>query len=147
MAYEISNSEDIIDVRNVIERVEELRSEIEDETELLGDHPDEPSTPARQTRLDNIEELRAELAPLESLLEDLAGYGGDHQWEGQWYPVSLIRDSYFEDHARELAEDIGGSDIRNASWPFNCIDWQKAAEQLQQDYSSVEFGGVTYWYR
>lgn len=147
MADEIDPAHDTIDVRELIERVEELRSEIEDETELLGDHPEEPSTPARQTRLDNIEVLRAELAPLESLLGDLAGYGGDHQWEGDWYPVTLIRESYFEDHARELAEDIGGADLRNAKWPFTCIDWSQAARELQQDYSSVEFGGVTFWYR
>lgn len=145
MADEISNSEDIIDVRNVIERVEELRSEIEDETELLGDHPDEPNTPARQTRLDNIEALRAELTPLENLLGEMAGYGGDHQWEGRRYPVTLIRDDYFPTYAEELAADI--SNVKAAEWPFNCIDWQKAAEQLKVDYSCAEFDGVTYWYR
>ncbi len=147
MSNDIDPAHDTIDVREVIERVEELRSEIEDETELLGDHPEGDDTPARRTRLDNIEALRTELAPLESLLDDLAGYGGDHQWEGQWYPVTLIRESYFPDYARELAEETGGSDIRNASWPFNCIDWQKAADELRHDYSTAEFGGVTFLYR
>jgi hypothetical protein len=33
------------------------------------------------------------------------------------------------------------------AWPRNCIDWKEAAEQLQQDYSCVEFDGTTYWYR
>lgn len=142
----IDEAEDILDVRDIIARVEELRSEIEDETELLGDHPEEPNTPARQTRLDNIEELRAELTPIESLLEDLAGYGGDHQWEGRWYPVTLIRDSYFEEHAREIAEDTGAVS-RDATWPNNHIDWTAAADELRADYSSVEFNGVTFWYR
>ena len=34
-----------------------------------------------------------------------------------------------------------------SNWPFNCIDWEKAAEELQQDYMSIDFDGVTYWMR
>lgn len=49
-------------------------------------------------------------------------------------------------HAQELADDIGAID-RNATWPCNCIDWDEAAEQLQQDYTEVDFDGVTYWVR
>lgn len=29
----------------------------------------------------------------------------------------------------------------------NYIDWKRAAEALQSDYTSVEFDGVTYWVR
>lgn len=32
-------------------------------------------------------------------------------------------------------------------WPFTCIDWDKAAQELQMDYTSVEFDGITYWVR
>ena len=90
--------------------------------------------------------LFAELATLEALLEEIKGYGGDHQWRGDWYPGSMIRDSNFEDYAQELADDIGAID-RNASWPCNCIDWERAARELQMDYTSVDYDGVTYWYR
>lgn len=127
MADEISNSEDIIDVRNVIERVEELREMRDGDAEHFADGEE------------------AELSALESLLGEMAGYGGDHQWEGQWYPVTLIRDDYFPTYAEELAADI--SNVKGAEWPFNCIDWQEAAEQLKVDYSCAEFDGVTYWYR
>jgi hypothetical protein len=59
---------------------------------------------------------------------------------------TLIRDSHFEDYARELAEDIGA--IKgDESWPLNCIDWEEAADQLKQDYFSVDFDGVNYWIR
>ena len=87
-----------------------------------------------------------ELETLEKLLEELKGRGGDEQWEGDWYPVTLIRDSYFEDYAQELAQDIGAVN-EDADWPNNCIDWEKAARELQWDYSLVEFDGVDYWYR
>jgi hypothetical protein len=80
------------------------------------------------------------------LLDNLSGNGGDHQWQGDWYPVTLIRDSYFTDYAEELANDIGLTDDRDA-WPYTCIDWERAARELRMDYTSVEYDGVTYWYR
>lgn len=60
--------------------------------------------------------------------------------------ISFIRDDYFVEYAKELADDIGAID-RNATWPLNHINWELAAEDLKWDYSSVEFGGETYWYR
>ena len=65
---------------------------------------------------------------------------------GDWYPVTLIRDSYFQDYAQELADEIGAIDNK-IGWPNTCIDWEKAARELQWDYSSVEVNGVTYWTR
>jgi len=72
--------------------------------------------------------------------------GGDEQWEGAWYPVTLIRDSYFENYAQELADGIGAINS-DARWPNNCIDWARAARELQADYTSVDFDGETYWCR
>ena len=115
---------DMIDIRDVIARVEFLE-------EVTGEHD---------------EETRHEQEILEGLLSDLKGYGGDEQWRGDWYPIALIRDSYFKTYAQDLAEDIGAID-RNARWPNTCIDWDKAARELQTDYSTVELDGTTYWYR
>jgi hypothetical protein len=86
-----------------------------------------------------------ELATLEGLLSELAGYGGDEQWEGDWYPVTLIRDSYFTEAMRELVSDIG--DLPKDIPSYLAIDWEATADNLRADYSSVEFDGVTYWYR
>lgn len=61
--------------------------------------------------------------------------------------ITLIPEDDFEDYARDLAEDLYGNDIRKSSWPFDCIDWEKAADSLRMDYSSVEYEGVTYLYR
>jgi hypothetical protein len=44
---------------------------------------------------------------LYDLLAELRGNGGDHEWRGDWYPVTLIRDSYFTEYAQSFAEDIG----------------------------------------
>lgn len=127
---EISNSDALIDVRDIIARVEELE---EDEADVEG-----------QAEL--FKEENAELVTLKALLEELAGNGGDEEWRGEWYPITLVRDSYFKDYAQELADDIGAINSE-ATWPNNCIDWEQAAEELQQDYSTVEFDGITYWFR
>lgn len=121
MADSIDKYSDIIDLRDVIARVEEL----------------EDSTDAEE-----LEELKM----LQDLLSELAGRGGDEQWRGDWYPVTLIRDSYFEEYAQELAEDIDAIDS-NAKWPMSCIDWDQAARELQMDYFSVDFDGVQFWTR
>lgn len=111
-------------------------------TDYIDDNPD----PDEDEEDERDDETRAQVALVKSVLDDLCGFGGDHQWEGDWYPGSLIADDYFERYAQDLADDIGAID-RNASWPTNCIDWEKAANELRVDYRSVEIDGKTYWYR
>lgn len=115
----INNYEDVIDSREIIERIEDLES-------------DEES-------LD--EEERDELKALREFAEEASGYAPDWQ-----YGATLIRDTYFKDYAMELAEDIGAID-GNATWPNTCIDWDQAARELQMDYTCVSFDGVDYWVR
>jgi hypothetical protein len=88
---------------------------------------------------DEEEELRI----LEALAEEAEGYAAD--WH---HGEALIRESYFETYAQQLADDLGytGSG-KTDHWPFTCIDWEQAAEELQQDYTSVDFDGVTYFIR
>ena len=59
----------------------------------------------------------------------------------------FVRDSYFVQYARELADDIVPYNERAGvpPWPLNCIDWLEAADELQQYYYDVDFDGVTYW--
>ena len=117
MKTTISNSDDIIDSRQVIERIEELQG-----LDALED--------------DDKEELLA----LEELQSEAEGYSDD--WK---YGVTLIRDSYFTEYAEELCKDIG--DIPKDIPHYIEIDWEKTAANIQQDYTSVEFDGVTYWVR
>ena len=60
---------------------------------------------------------------------------------------SAIADREFENHAQELAEDIGLIDGKQVDWPYRHIDWEAAAEELKMDYCDVEVEGVTYWVR
>lgn len=134
---EISNFDDMIDVRDVIERLEQLEDMISPvmllETMPAPDDGDGDTDDDAEYRL------------LRALLESLKGYGGDEQWRGDWYPISLIRDSYFVDAMQELCEEIG--DFPDGVPSYYVIDWEATANNLRVDYSSVEFDGVTYWYR
>jgi hypothetical protein len=127
---------DIIDIRDIIERIEELR----DEREQSDIPANEYGGPA-----DTWADERAELAALEGILSELAGCGGDEQWQGDWYPVTLISDSYFVDAMRELVQDIG--DLPRDIPAYLAIDWEATANNLRADYSCVDIGELTYWYR
>lgn len=116
---QITNTQDYIDSRDVIERIDELTADA--------------------AYLDEAE--RDELRALKELAREGEDYAPD--WE---YGATLIRDSYFKEYAQELAEDCGMVE-QGQSWPNYCIDWERAARDLQMDYSAVEFDGVTYWVR
>ena len=146
MSTNFDNNSDVIDSRDVIARIEELQGEkdefILDKTSTedsvsWGELADSQSTAEKEwDESDEGQELKVLLA-----LQDYAEVSPD--WT---YGETIIRDSYFEDYAQELAEDIGAIN-RDATWPNNCIDWEKAASELQYDYMQVSFDGVDYWIR
>ena len=141
MTKEISSFDDYIYVRDVIERFEELESE----RDSLQEEVAECAENSRENLAEWQEDSGGEFRLLESLLADLCGYGGFEQWRGDWYPYELIRDSAFVDAMRELVQDIGA--LPRDIPAYLAIDWEKTAENLRDDYSSVDFGGGTYWYR
>ena len=133
----VNLSADVIDVRDIIARVLELRDERDEYNEDMGSPDAWDGVPDGEPE---------ELAMLEDILSELAGYGGDEEFDGDWYPLELVADSYFQEYAQNLAEECGMVDT-NARWPMTCIDWEQAARELQMDYSSIEIRGFTYWYR
>lgn len=130
-------SADYIDVQDIIARVLELRDERDEYNEEMGSPDAWDGVPDGEPE---------ELVMLEGILSELAGYGGDEKFDGDWYPAQLIAESYFREYAQELAEDCGMVDT-NARWPRSCINWEQAARELQMDYSSIDIRGSTYWYR
>jgi hypothetical protein len=125
--------DDIIDVRDIIARVEELREERDSFCDDEGDIVWSDDNP------DDAEELNM----LESLLSDLCGYGGDEQWEDDWYPITLIHENYFEQSMDEMVADCYDVPKDLPYWITITLDY----DALKQDYSEVEFDGNTYYYR
>ena len=130
-------SADVIDVRDIIVRVLELRDERDTYNEKMGSPDAWAGVPDGESD---------ELGVLEGILSELAGYGGDAEFDGDWYPLELVADSYFQEYTQNLAEECGMVDT-NARWPMTCIDWEQAARELQMDYGGILIHGSTYWYR
>lgn len=116
---EITSSNDYIDTRDVINRIEYLKG--------LGKEADG--------------EEKEELGKLSTLISDLRDQANESPEDG----IFLIRDSYFEDYAREKPSDWY-SDYDETRWPFNCIDWSEAVVEFRQDYTEIEFDGETFWF-
>lgn len=123
----MDNTEDTIDSRDVIARIEELETNL-DPNQAAEDELDE----------DEIADLTEELRVLKALADEA---GGSPDWP---HGETLIRDDYFEAYAEEQAVSAGLISAE-AEWPLYCIDWERAARDLQMDYFAVDFDGVTYW--
>jgi len=89
------------------------------------------------------EDEKERIAALHKLEKGL-GCSLEEQAEADPY---FIAGADFEDYAREQAEDMYGKELKSSKWPFNCIDWSEAADELMSDYLSVDFDGETYYYR
>ncbi len=113
--------QNMFDSCNIEERINELTTELENETETESSDD--------QTELSELIEFRDDVSSTD--------------WEDC---IVFINEDYFENYARELAEDIGAIS-RDADWPTSCIDWGRAAQEVQIDYTSVEFGNTTYYYQ
>lgn len=125
--YSMCNLEDLISVEDLTDRLADL----EYANDCLDDGEELPEDEAK------------ELLALRDLVDELEGMGGDHQWRGDWYPATLIRESYFESYMDEMLENCGDIPKNMPSYLSITVDYVA----LQQDYSSVEVDGVTYWCR
>ena len=125
-------------VDDVTDRIEELESVLEEALEAI-EELDDAATPDVVEALLALKDstwpdMHEELVELRVFKDEV----GDSE--------QFILDENFKDYARDLAKEAGLVD-ESASWPYTCIDWAAAAEELKQDYTSVEMQGNTVWYR
>jgi hypothetical protein len=125
--HEISNSDDVIDSRDVIARLEELREK------TVG--------AADDFSREEMEELKI-LAALEEDASD------SPDWR---HGEALIRESYFTDYIEELINDCYElpKEMNSGEWPYRHmkIDFEAAAHDAKADYFSCDFDGITYLIR
>ena len=84
----------------------------------------------------------SKLAILNDLIVELRDNNSETLEDG----IQLVRDNYFTEYARQLAEETGAIPPK-LHWPLYCIDWEDAARELKMDYTPIDFWGVRYWYR
>src|SRR5215216_506825 len=117
---------DIVDLRDLWKRYEELNEELD--TEAQEPEFDAGDWHEEITERDMLRELFEEVG---------APFAG-----GEFDESTLILESYFERYAQDLAEEL--YEVAD-HWPFTCIDWSQAAEELKTDYTTYEIDGYTYW--
>lgn len=149
---EISNSDDVLDSRNVIARIEELEAErkaIADERQELSEGDDvaglSPEDVERLAELDQDltdwdDDNGEELADLKAFAAEGEQYAAD--WK---HGATLIRGTYFTEYCEDLCEDTWGlpKDLPG----FIVIDWEATARNLKHDYTEIEWAGVAYLVR
>ena len=106
-------------------------------------------SPSEATRIaEVIDRIEAESYPVEAVAAWRDYVGKDYAdldnlddfaeaYRGEWQSE--------ENYAETLAEDIGAVNAE-ATWPNNCIDWERAARDLFMDgyYSAEAPGGLIY---
>ena len=132
-----NNMDDVIDSRDIIERIAELRDMRET---YLSDFESESERAARTDHWNECTPEGEELETLEKLAAECESYADD--WE---YGVTLVRDSYFTDYAINLVEECGYISKDFPHWIE--VDWEATARNVRMDYTNVDFDGVTYWIR
>lgn len=143
---EISNREDVLNTRAMLDRVEELESENEDAEGVLKPGADWDD----QDDFDECRKLRIILAEVDENSDGNVRSG-----------ITLIRESYFTEYIKDYwmeagpefkeynpktfrDEDVKREDLFSRE-PFNFIDWKAVAESTRNDdYKDVDFDGVTY---
>ena len=135
MAEKIDNCDDVIDSREVVARIDELQAE--------KDAHEDPEASHSESWADSDPDAAQELEQLNGWYWKLRDVGGDTPEDG----LTLVRETYWVDYVKELAEETSEIDFSKLTWPLTCIDWEQAARELQMDYTSVDFDGITYYVR
>ena len=150
MTNVINNTDNTIDSRDVIARVEELEAE-ESELQQEIDEKEDQYTPEELTKnpapvivaKEALKEWRESEEGQELIaLKVLAAQGEDYapDWE---YGAQLIHEDYFEEAMDELLEDCGDIPKDLPSYLIITVDY----DALKQDYTELDFDGQTYYIR
>ena len=109
-----------LDSRDIVERLNYLENLPKEEVQEEEEYPDEYK---------ELFDLREEI--------------GKKYFD---FGITFIEVDYWEEYAEELAYDVGLADRNNTTFNWY-IDWEKWAEALSQDYSSVNLGSYEYYYQ
>jgi hypothetical protein len=130
----IDNNEDIIDSREIDERLQELEDDFLSWTEENADDIARAVTDVED--YENYDEL----VSLRALVEEGQDYG---DWS---YGTTLIRETYFTEYCRQMCEDNGEIPRDLPSYIASHIDWDGVAGEIMADiYMPLDYNGVNYY--
>lgn len=153
------------------EELDGLQSLVDDSEEELANFLKENGLPEDFPNGEYSEDILEELGQLEETLEEAEGNLNDfiisddkgeldmlkdivEQGESSpdWsYGEQLIHEDYFTEYTEELVNDCWEmpKEMRECKWPWSHMNmhWEAAAEELKQDYFTIEVDGETYYIR
>ena len=166
----ISNTDNVIGSRDIIERIEELSGDFQ----ALVDAIEASETDAdRETALSELAtwlightEIVPDLEALDGItfddvsdwaesddaheLKALLALADEADCSPDWsYGETLIHEDYFTDYIEELINDCYElpKEFNSGDWPWchMTLDYEAAADEAKQDYIEVTFDGQTYY--
>lgn len=146
---------DVIDSRDIIERIEELESILTDA------HAAETESGATDLDFDEwLDAMRAAASPASSHelnlereeFEELRRLADECECYADWvHGETLIADEYFTKYIEELINDCYEmpKDVNSGKWPWRhmTMDYDAAAEEAKADYAEVGIFGRVFWIR
>lgn len=122
--YDLDN--DVLDLRDVLERIADLELQIGTDEEIDSDQD--------------------ELADLNGFVQAIQENFSDSIESIAVNEPTIINGSYWVQYAQELAEDLGLIED-TLEWPACHIDWDAAAASLDMDYIRFDYKGAEYLIR
>lgn len=134
-----------LDTRDLAETREELKQSILDSFLETFPHYEDMT--------DTFEDIRFEEEEIESWKEDWLDElkqieeidNIENECSEFSYGETLIEEDDFEEYCEELITDCGYISRDFPSWII--IDWEATANNVRQDYSEVDYQGITYLFR
>lgn len=150
--------DDVIDSRDIIERIEELNDELADAITAKRNEPEEDPDDATADEVDQLsadtlrevlgEDYEDDICELSSLREIRGECDTVPDWE---YGETLINADYFAAYIEELINDCYEmpAEMKSGNWPWRhvTIDYEAAAEEALVDYHTFSVGPHTYHIR
>ena len=164
--YRHWKNEDVIDSRDIIARIDELASEMEDLKDEIDSSRDDWAEALEASPNGDLEERICakhlndavgawidwvdagsylELKLLKGVAKECESMSSD--WE---HGETLIRETYWVEYIKQLIEDCYTVPTTDeGEWPYShmTMDYEAAAEEALVDYSEVMFDEVIYYIR
>lgn len=141
MSFDYDSPGDVFDSLEVQDRIEELESDFDEFIQAM-ESLDTKDRLGREEISVALWLMGKEDEYIELVaLRGIEGYVNSREWS---HGITFIARSHFTHYCREMLVDDGHvPDIPS----YVVIDWEETANNLEQDYDSIDINGTEYLYR
>lgn len=130
----ISNQDPYIDGQEATAEINRLKDELDEKTDERNEA--EAEGKSIEWLEEELDDIQLELKPLLELEENLTYFS--------LWAVQFIREDEFENYCERFAIDCG--DISEESGVYAYVDWERYADGIRIDYTSITYNGEEYLY-